>query len=216
MHKTRSELPKEWPLARRGNVYFTVGNHDTGKGIPVIMVLRDILKIVKTRKEARYMILKGDVKVNQKVRKDGKFPLCLFDILTVEKLKKNYRLVIAGKKFGIQEISDKDSWKKIVKIIGKKKINQQTIQINLADGKNFLAKESCIVGDSAVVNFKDNKLEKIVPLKEGAKVLIVSGKHSGKEGKVKELVMKGTETEFLIKFDEGESVLRSKSILVQD
>ena len=53
MHNTRSELPKNWPMPRKGTKYFIVANHENSKAIPLLMVLRDILKIVSTRREAR-------------------------------------------------------------------------------------------------------------------------------------------------------------------
>ena len=177
-HKTRTELPKQWPLPRSGSAYFAVGSHETNKGIPLIIVLRNILKLVKTRREARFMILNGNIKVNQKIRKNEKFPICLFDTLNIEKIGKNYVLGLKGKKFQFEEISAKESCSKIVKIIGKRKIGDKKVQINLIDGKNFLTTEKFCFGDSAVVNLKENKIEKIIPLKEGVKVKFICGKHS--------------------------------------
>lgn len=212
MHKTRSEMPKEWPLPRKGTKYFIVGTHATDKGIPLVIALRDILKIVDTAKEARIMILNGEVRVNQQVRKNERFPVRLFDILSLEKAKKNYKLDIAGKRVQLKEVSAKESEKKTIKIVGKVLLAKDKLQMNLEDGSNFLVKEKFFVGDSAVIALKENKVEKIVPMKEGARVLIVSGRHSGKEGKIKEMASDASGKSYLVKFEEGEANLPLKTL----
>ena len=50
----------------------------------------------------------------------------------------------------------------------------------MGDGRNFLSNIKCKVNDSAVVDLKNKKIEKCLPLIEKAKVLIFSGKHVGK------------------------------------
>lgn len=211
MHKTRSELPANWPLPRKGTKYFVRSSHSASDGIPLQIVLRDILKVGKTRKEVRFMLLNKEISVNSKIRINKKFPVRVFDIVTLEKTGKSYRLNIHGKRVKFEEVSAKDSNKKVVKIIGKVLIEKDKYQMNLEDGSNFLVKEKFVTGDSAVINLKENKIEKIISMKEGVAVLVVSGKHSGKEGKIKEILAdnKG----YLIKFDDGEALLPEKTLL---
>jgi ribosomal protein S4E len=38
MHNTRSEMPREWPLARKGNKYYIVANHGSKKNNLVIVL----------------------------------------------------------------------------------------------------------------------------------------------------------------------------------
>jgi small subunit ribosomal protein S4e len=213
-HKTRSELPTNWPLPRKGTKYFVTSSHSPYEGIPIQIALRDILKVGDTRKEIRFMLLNKEISVNGKVRINKKFPVKVFDIITIQKLGKSYRLEIAGKKLKFVEVSGKDINKKTVKIIGKVLLSKNSYQMNLDDGTNFIVKEKFNTGSSAVLNLKENKIEKILELKEGAKVFIVSGKHSGKEGKIKEIF--ADEKEYLVKFNEGESKLPLKVILVID
>jgi small subunit ribosomal protein S4e len=160
------------------------------------------------------MLLNKEISVNKKVRINKKFPVRVFDVVTLEKTGKSYRLNISGKKIKFEEVSGKDSDKKIVKIIGKVLIGKDKYQMNLEDGSNFLPKEKFVTGDSAVINLKENKIEKIIQMKEGAKILVVSGKHSGKEGKVKEIF--ADKKEYLIKFSDSEVVLPLKTLLATD
>ena len=69
MHKKRNQMPTSWPLPRkdRKRRFISVPSHSLSRGISLLFVLRDVLKIVRTRKEARYMTLNGFVKVNNKV-----------------------------------------------------------------------------------------------------------------------------------------------------
>ena len=214
-HTKRTKMAKTWPIPRKGKLRFVAKpSHAGTKGISLLFVLRDILKIARTRKEAKYMTLRGDVKVNNQVRNDENFPVQVFDTINLEKAKKNYRLEIVNRKFSLDEISSKDAETKVVKIKGKKIIGKDKIQINLDDGHNYLIKDKFSVGDSAVLNTKENKIIKILPLKEGANVEVVVGKHAGEKGKLigfEELV-RGRD--YKIKLENGEVSLPFKTILV--
>jgi len=216
MHKKRHEMPNSWPLPRkeRRKRFISMPNHSFSKGISLLFILRDVLKIAKTRKEVRYMTLNGFVKVNGKIRKDEDFPLGVFDTLGLDRSGKNYRLEIVNKKFTLREISEKEAQKKTVKISGKKIIDKENIQMNLSDGQNLLAKDKFSVGDSVVLNTKENKVEKILPLKEGAKVEVIAGKHAGEKGKLLKFVELSRGRDYVVKIEDKEVSLPFKAILV--
>ena len=130
------------------------------------------------------MTFNGMVKINNTVRKDENFPVQVFDTVNLEKAKLNYRLEIVNKKYSLVEISAKEAETKIVKIVGKKTIGEDKIQMNLDDGQNVLTKEKFSVGDSVVLNTKENKIVKVLPLKEGAKIEVILGKHAGEKGEL--------------------------------
>lgn len=204
-HIKKTQMPRAWPVPRKGGKkrFVAVPSHATSKGISVLFLLRDVLKLVKTRKEARYMTLNGMVKVNNQTRKDENFPVQVFDTLNLsprasnghenlragdsgepDKAILNYRLEIVNKKYKLVEISAKEAETKIVKIVGKKTIGKDKIQMNLDDGQNILTKEKFSVGDSVVLNTKETKIVKVLPLKEGAKIEVVLGKHAGERGEL--------------------------------
>jgi len=216
MHIKKSQMSKAWPVPRKGKRkrYVSVPSHAASKGISLLFLLRDVLKLAKTRKEVRYMTLGGQVKVNGKERRDEDFPVQVLDVVNLEKAKLNYRLEIVNKKFSLKEISAKDAEKKVVKISGKKILSENAIQMNLDDGQNFISKEKFSVGDSAVLNTKTDKIEKILPLKEGANVEIIVGKHAGEKGKLVgfEELVRGRD--YKIKLEKGEVSLPYRTILV--
>jgi len=215
-HIKKTEMPKSWPVPRKGKKkrFIAVPSHATSKGISLLFLLRDVLKIANTRKEARHMTLNGMVEVNNKIRKDENFPVQVFDTLNLPKAKLNYRLEIINKKFSLTKISEKDAETKIVKIAGKKVLSKDKIQMNLDDGQNFLTKDKFSVGDSVVLNTKENKIVKILPLKEGAKVEIVSGKHAGEKGLIQgfEGLVRGKN--YIIKLEDKTVSLPYRTILV--
>ena len=223
-HIKKSGMPKSWPVPRKGKKRFiAVPSHATKKGISLLFLLRDVLKIAATRKEVRHMTLNGMVMVNNKVRHDENFPVQVFGVISLsprddsgepDKAKKHYRLEIVNKKFNLVEISEKEAEIKIAKINGKKILSEGKIQMNLDDGQNFLTKEKFSVGDSIVLDTKKGKISKILSLKKGAKVEIIGGKHAGEKGELigfEELV-RGRNYE--IKLGDKTVSLPGKTILV--
>ncbi|MCR4284894.1 MAG: hypothetical protein NUV97_02520 [archaeon] len=207
-------MPKTWPVPRKGNVYSAVPSHATSRGISVLCLIRDILKIAKTKKEVRVMTLGGDIKVNNIIRKNENFPVQVFDVVSLDKAKLHYRLEIVNRKFNLVKISAGDAEKKIVKISGKTILGKDLVQMNLDDGQNFVSKIKFSVGDSVIVNTKENKIEKVLPLKEGAKVEIILGKHAGEKGKLISFEELSRGKSYLIKLKEKEVSLPFKTLLV--
>ena len=216
MHIKKTEMPKTWPVPRKGKRkrYVAVPSHATSKGISLLFLLRDVLHLAATRKEARYMTLNGMVKVNNTARKDENFPVQVLDTLNLDKAKKNYRLQIHNKKFILVEITSEQAKTKIAKITGKKILKDNKIQMNLDDGQNFLFTKKFSVGDSAVLDTKENKILNILPLKVGAKVEIVLGKHAGEKGELAgfEELIRGRD--YKIKLENKEVSLPYKTVLV--
>jgi len=60
-------------------------------------------------------------------------------------------------------------------------------QINLSDGRNFISDVKCKVNDSVLIDIKNKKLKKVLPLKENTKVIVFAGKHAGESGVIKEV-----------------------------
>ncbi|HLA23162.1 MAG TPA: hypothetical protein VJZ93_01345 [Candidatus Nanoarchaeia archaeon] len=188
MHIKRQLTPKKWPIVKKGTAYIVKPNFNSENGLTILTILRDILKIAQTRKEVKKAIFSKNVLLNSKPLKDEKHSAVLFDTLSIIPAKKSYRLTMSeGGKFKLDEIGERESSKKISKIVDKRIISGKKIQINLLDGRNFLSDLDCKVNDSVVINLKDKKIEKCIPLKENARVLVYDGKHTGKEGTVENI-----------------------------
>ena len=184
MHLKRNEMPRTWPLKRKGTKYVACSISDLENSIPFVIALRDILELAETAKEAKRILISGKVKINGKTIREENFPLTLFDVLSLDE--KCYKLILKNKKFHFLAVNEKEANHKIAKIIGKKMQKKNIIQLNLSDGRNYIIKEKASVGDSILTYFKDNKSE-ILPFKQGSKVIFISGKHLGEEGIVEKI-----------------------------
>ncbi len=191
-HIKRQSMPKNWPIARKGKKYVVKPKFSIREGVPTLIVLRDMLKIAQNRNEVKKIIHSKNVLVNEKPITNEKNTILLFDTINMIPLKKYYRLELSEKgKFYLKEIKESETSKKIVKIINKKILKGKKAQLNLSDGRNFLSEIKCKINDSVVVNLKERKIEKCLPLKEKEKVIIFAGKHIGKRGEMEKLDLKG-------------------------
>lgn len=192
MYIKRHNVGKFWPVTRKGTKYLAVSRHNKKDSIPIIVVMRDILKLVRNKKELKKIISEKQVLVNNREVRDDNFPICLFDIISLPTLKKNYCSVFSpNKKIEFKEIEDKKSDRKVFKVINKKKIKGDKIQVNLTHGRNLITNEKLDIDDCIVFNFKKNKVEKIIKMKIGVRVYVVNGKHMGTTGKIDGIIERG-------------------------
>jgi len=184
-HMKRQTMPKNWPVARKGNKFVVRPNHSNDRGLPILIVLRDVLGVAKTRKEVKKAIHDKNLLINGRAVRDEKNAAVLFDVITIVPSKKNYRIGLTDNgKFKVSEVKESEAKTKIAKIVDKKTLKGKKTQINLSDGTNLLYDKKCSTGESVVINLKDKKVEKTLPLKVKSKVLVYAGKHAGKQGKV--------------------------------
>ena len=187
-HLKRYNVPKIWGSKRKGTKYLVKPNSNLKTGIPILFILRDMLNLAQTRKEVKKAIHMKNLLLNQRLIRDEKNVALLFDVITVIPAKKSYKLTLSeNKKYKLEEVKDKEAETKISKIINKKILKGKKVQLNLSDGRNYLSDEKVSMGDSAVINLKNNKIEGIIKLKEGSKVLVFAGKHTGKIGEIKKI-----------------------------
>ncbi len=184
----RQNVPKSWPIPRKGTAYVVRPSSGLNTGIPVLVILRNILKVAQTKKEVKNAINQKAILVNSKRLKDERQGIFLLDTLSLIPNNKHYRLELnENGKFSLKEIKLEESLKKISKIVNKKMLKGKKRQLNLMDGGNILSDIKCKVNDSILINLKENKIEKCLPLEKKAKVMVFSGKHSGEYGNIKEI-----------------------------
>jgi small subunit ribosomal protein S4e len=187
-HLKRQKAPSKWPIPRKGSAYIVRPLSDSRRGIPVLIVLRDLLKAAQNRREAKRAIHLREILVNSRVPRDEKKSLLLFDTLSIVPQKKHYRMEISKRgKFEVKEIGEGESTYKISKVVDKKILRGKKVQLNLGDGRNYLSDIKCGTNDSVLINLKENKIEKCLPLKENSRAVIFEGKHSGEEGIIRKI-----------------------------
>lgn len=188
MHLKRLAAPKIWPVKRKTSTYIVRPGFSFEKGIPVLIILRDLLKITQNKKEVKKALHLKQILLNNKPVREVNHSAMLFDIIKIVPMKKSYRIDIGpNKKFEVSEIKENESERKISKIIDKKILKGKKTQLNLSDGNNFLSDVKCETNDSVVIDLKNKKIEKCLPLKENSKIIVFEGKHSGKRGVVNKI-----------------------------
>jgi len=188
MHLKRQKVPKNWPIKRKGTTYIVRPNANISNGIPILVALRDMLKLAQNRKEVKKAIHIKNLLLNGFPVKDEKDSILLFDTLTIVPSNESYRLSLSEKgKFQIEKIKTGEETHKIAKVINKKVLKGKKIQLNLSDGRNFLSDIKCNVNDSVLIDLKKKKIEKCLPLKEKGEVLVFAGKHAGKKANINKI-----------------------------
>jgi small subunit ribosomal protein S4e len=192
-HLKRQKSPKNWPTERKGTKYLVRPRYNIERGIPVLIAIRDMLKLAKDRREAKQALNSRQILLNHRPVFDDKDTIQLFDVLTIKSAGEkgseiNYKMVIGkNEKINLKELNSAEASHKIAKIINKKTLSGNKTQINLSDGRNFISDIKCKVNDSILVNLKDKKLDKCIPLKEGGRAVVYAGKHAGEEGIISEI-----------------------------
>lgn len=185
-HLKRHAAPKNWPISRKGTTFVLKSN---SKGMPVLVLLRDLMKIARTRSEVKQAIHKKHIFISEKPVHSEKKSLELFDTLTVVPSNKSYKLVLSPKgKYDLEEVKSSETKSKISKVIGKKILKNKKTQVNLSDGRNYLSDLKCAIGDSVIVDLEKKKISKILPVKEKSDILVTGGKHAGTKGKIMKIV----------------------------
>lgn len=214
VHTKRQEVPRNWPIERKGSTFIVRPFRSLEEGVPVLVVLRDMLEMAQNRKEAKKIIYNKKVTLNGKQIKDEKNAVLLFDVIRLVPAKKSYRLDLDVKgKFTLNEIPEKESNKKISKVQGKKVLKGKRFQLNLSDGRNFNSDIKCQINDSVIIDLDKKQIEKCLQLKEGSKALVFAGKHAGKRGSIEKIHQERKMAE--IKISEGDSKGEKVSALIK-
>jgi small subunit ribosomal protein S4e len=193
-HQKRIAAPRSWKIARK-TLYWAVkqkpGPHPQDRSMPLLLIVRDMLKLADNSSEAKRILNEGNVVVNGKVRKDHKFPVGVFDILSIPLVKANYMVLLDKKdKLSLVEIDKRAASKKLCRVNGKSVIKEGAVQLNLHDGRNILPGESGTgikTHDSLLISIPNNKIMKHFAYKEGSKVVVIGGKHSAQTGEIEEI-----------------------------
>jgi len=182
----RIAAPKWWPIERKTKKFIITprGPYLKKLSLPLLVLVRDVLKIAEKEKEASNIIKRGEILVDGRKRKDPKLGIGLFNIIEIPSLKKAYRAV---PKDGLSfiEIPENEAKLKICKIIDKKSLKGNKNQINLNDGRNILTNEKYSTNDSLLIEVPEQKIIDHIKFAENSTCLIFKGKNAGKIGKIK-------------------------------
>jgi small subunit ribosomal protein S4e len=196
MHLKRYSIPKYWKMPKKEHKFVATprpGPHKKAECIPLLVLLRDVLKLCKTRKEAEGVIFGGEVLVDKRPRKDPNYPVGLMDVVEMPKIHKHYRLVADRHGLWPEEIKAEEAERKLCRIQGKRKVKGGAVQLSLHDGRNILTeKHDYGPNDSLLIELPGQKILHHFKFDRNAPATIISGKNRGIQGKVKEIFARKT------------------------
>jgi small subunit ribosomal protein S4e len=138
----RFSAPKFWSLPRKVSKFATKpssGPHSAAHCIPLLVILRDILKVSETAWEAKHIIKTGTVKIDGTIQKDHRFPVGLMDVIEIPKINLFYRMLPAPRRgLILHPIESSEAGFKLCRIENKTVIKGGNVQLNLHDGRNIL------------------------------------------------------------------------------
>jgi small subunit ribosomal protein S4e len=191
-HQKRLSVPNSWPVERKTET-FTVkadaGPHGEA-GVPLLIVLRDVLGYVDNRKEARYALNQDNVLINGKAVSDEERPVGMFDIMAFTERDEYYRVFPGdGGRLALTAIDEDSAGSKLGKIVNKQHITGGDVQLTLHDGETLVVEDASEYsgGDSLVVSNDGEEIVVHFPYEEGALVTAVDGAHSGEIGTIEEI-----------------------------
>ena len=187
-HLKRLNAPKTWPIERKKTKWIAKprpGSQPLHRTLSIVTIMKEILKVANNSKEVKTILNKKIVKIDEKIRKDPNFSVCVMDVITIQN--DNYRLLINshGKLF-LHKIKKEDALVKPKKIIAKKILKGKKLQINFLDGTNLLSTNNNLKVSDTVI-FKNNKEDEHLKFEKGALIYLIEGKQVGKIGVIKEI-----------------------------
>jgi len=213
-HVKRQLAPIAWPIPRKTHVWAvktSPGPHAFKESLPLILILRDILKLATTGNEAETLIKQGKVVVDGVTRRDERFPVGVMDIVELPDSKQWFRVLpVQGGRLSLKPIESNESGFKLCRIIGKKTTNNGMMQLNLHDGSNVMLKDSGAeyrLNDILQVKVPDREVLAHVKFEEGAQAVLTGGRSQGKRGQIVGIGSEpGNKRTAAIRTPEGEDV----------
>ncbi len=195
-HLSSLAAPRSWKIPRKGRKWIAKpipGTHNMETAMPLVVMVRDVLGLVEKSKDIKKMIHTKDILVNQKVPKDVRFPIGVFDVLSFPKAKLHYRIIFSKNgKLSLTEIKQSEANLLPVKLVNKTTVRGGKSQLNLSNGWNLLvAKDMYKINDVIVLDLNSRKVNEHIKFEPGKEVYVVAGKRLGSTGKLKEVKQVG-------------------------
>jgi len=215
----RLTAPRSWPLKRKITVWVTKqspGSHAIESSMPAAIVLRDMLKVCDTAKEAKRIIGNREILVDGKPIRSNKMPIGFMDVVSIPKMNANYRMLLTDKgKLTLVKISDAEAKWKLCRLQNKTTVTGGRIQLNLHDGRNIvLAKNEYRTGDVLKLDLGEKKISSSFPLAPGSLAMIVEGPHAGRTAVISECIEMRGPSPNVVKFEDGTETVRDHVFVI--
>jgi small subunit ribosomal protein S4e len=188
-HLKRINAPKEWPIPKKQTKYVArplPGSHSMQTGMPIVIILRDILKRASTTKEVKKILGRKEILVDGRKVKDKRQIVGLMDIISIPELKENYIIQI-NKKGKLEVNKIEEAHTKMSKVTSKK-MEKGKIKLGTHDGRTIITdKKEINTGDTLLLKIPEQEIKQIIKLEKGSSALMMEGKYKGETGKIENI-----------------------------
>ena len=218
-HIKRMAAPNSWEIPRKTSYWVTKprpGPHGTSESMPLLAVVRDMLKLCDNAREARFIIGGRGVTVDGKPVTDYKYPVGLMDIVTVIKTKQSFRMLVDYKaKLQLVPVDEAEKDWKLARIDNKTVVKKGKVQLNLHDGRCIIVpKDQYKTGDVLKIELPSQKVVKAYKLEKGNLALVVGGSHPGTVQTIENYQIRRGSAPNLVTFKEGFSTIKENVFVV--
>lgn len=188
----RSASPAFWQISRKDKrfvVRTAPGPHPKSYSYPLLVVLRDILGLAKTRREALSVLNEGKVSIDGRVVKSESFPVGFMDVIDFPGVGKSYRMVPRRGRLIPVEIDPKEKDLKLCYVKSKKTVKGSKISYGLHDGRVIFPEAEVDIkpGDACMIKVPTQEFQGSFRLAKEGLALLMRGEKSGEVATVEDL-----------------------------
>jgi small subunit ribosomal protein S4e len=188
-HLKRLNAPKHWMLDKLTGTYApkpSPGPHKLRECLPLVIFLRNRLKYALTGKEVTNILMQRLVKVDNRVRTDNTYPAGFMDVISIESIGENFRLIYDTKgRFTIHRITSDEAKYKLAKVkkmqVGAKKVPYVVTH----DGRTIRYPDPLIkINDTVRIDLETGKITEFIKFEAGNVVMVTGGRNMGRVGTI--------------------------------
>jgi len=191
----RLAAPRSWDIARKSDRFIfkpMPGPHPIAASYPLGVVVRDMASMANLSKELKIIMKSGKVRVDGKERRTPRFPVGLFNVISVPLEGVDFRLVPSPKGLALVKVGANEAKTKLCSVHTKTKVRGGHIQYGLHDGRSMLDDAlNLSPGDAVLIELPSQKVLGQTRLAKGSLGLVLTGERAGQLGKIAD-VKKGT------------------------
>jgi small subunit ribosomal protein S4e len=183
--------PSHWCLEKLKGVYATrpsAGPHKLRECIPLTVLLQNRLKYALSGQDAIKICRNrdGNIKIDNKIRRDPRFPLGFMDVVQIPKTGENFRILYDIKgRFQPVRIDAKEAGFKLCRIKRKCMGKNKVPYIVTHDGRTIRYPNPEIKkNDTVQLNLETGEIDKVVKFENGANVFVTGGNNIGRVGQL--------------------------------
>jgi small subunit ribosomal protein S4e len=194
----------------------TPATHKKQDSIPLLIVLRDYLKLGDKEREITRILNNNMVKVDGKIIKDRRFPLGFMDVLSIENIDNDYIIMYDSKgKLVARANPSENNGTKLFKVVKKTIVGKDKIQLGFHDGKTITTDRKDIhTSDVLLMKVPNLEIVDLLRLADGDKVFITGGSHVGELATIKSIEVKKSSVKNMVHLNEGFSTIKDYMFVV--